>query len=138
MNQNLRKWLVYGHKVQAWNALKYLILMMGPISYIIYNETGITVFKYGYFTFKTIGTTYKFVWDLYFDWGLFRGTRKDNWMLRDNMKFTPTFYYVCMFVDFIGLYFWIVIILLYDLTESGDSSIGSLEFYSNIMWITWV
>jgi hypothetical protein len=113
-NQNMRKWLVYGHKIQGWNALKYVTMMAGPISYIIYNETGIKPFKYGYFIFKSIGQTYKLVWDFYFDWGLFRGTRRDNWMLRDNMKFTPTFYYCCMVVDVIGLYFWIIIIVIYD------------------------
>lgn len=101
-NQNLKKWLYYGHTIQGWNALKYLFLMLGPISYIIYNETGITPFKYGYFTFKSIGMTYKLFWDLYIDWGLFRGTRRDNWMLRDNIKFSPIFYYICMIIDVIG------------------------------------
>lgn len=113
MNQNFKKWIVYGHKLQAWNALKYAILMMSPISYIIYNETGIKAFRYGYFIFKSIGYTYKLFWDLYFDWGLLRGTRKDNRLLRDNMKFSPQFYYICMLIDVIGLYFWVIVIYLY-------------------------
>lgn len=114
--------------------------MTGPICYIIYNEAPghPKFFKYMYYTFKSIGTTYKLFWDFYFDWGLFRGTRPDNRLLRDNMKFTPKFYYICMFVDVIGLYIWAFIILMYSVTESADKAIDSLEFYSNVMWITWL
>ena len=78
------------------------------------------------------------VWDFYFDWGLFRGTRKDNRFLRDNMKFSPMFYYVCMAIDIIGLYFWAFVILFYTITESQSEAIDSLEFFSNVIWITWV
>lgn len=108
------------------------------MSYIIYNETHIKPFKYFYYVFKSVGTTYKMVWDFYFDWGLFRGTRKDNRFLRDNMKFPPYMYYICMFINVIGLYFWAFVILLYSQTESTDEAISSLEFFNNVMWIVWV
>lgn len=134
----MRKWLVYGHKLQAWNALKYFLLILGPICYIIYNEAHIKEFRWCYFFFKTVGTTYKLFWDFYFDWGLFRGTRKDNRLLRDETKFQPIFYYICMILNVIGLYFWVIVILMYQSRESTSSAIDSLEFYSNVMWITWV
>lgn len=115
MNQNLRKWLVYGHKLQAWNVLKYFILMMGPIFYIMYNEipSKPKAFYYLYYICKATGMTYKLFWDIYIDWGLCRGTRPDNRLLRDNMKFSPGVYYFCMFFDVIGLYFWIAAIFFY-------------------------
>lgn len=138
MNQNMRKWLVYGHKLQAWNALKYLILILGPVSYIIYAETHIKPFKKFYYVFKSIGTTYKMFWDFYFDWGLFRGTRKDNRLLRDDMKFHKGIYYLCMVINVCGLFFWAVVKFLYSATESDDEAIGSLEFYNNVAWITWL
>lgn len=140
MNQNLHKWLVYGQTLQRWNALKYLTLIIGPVSYIIYNEAPSHPygFKTNYYVWKSISTTFKLYWDFYWDWGLFRGTRKDNWMLRDNMKFPAKFYYICMILDIIGLYFWAVIIGIYSFTESSSEAISSLEFYNNVMWITWV
>ena len=42
-----------------------------------------------------------------------------------------------MILDVIGLYFWAIVILLYKMTETTNSAIESLEFYNNIMWITW-
>lgn len=140
MNQNMRKWLYHKHGLQAFNALKYLLLALGPICYIFYNELPghPKGFKYAYYTFKSIGTTYKLFWDFYFDWGLFRGTKPHNRFLRDEIKFSPTFYYVCMFIDVIGLYGWAFVIMFYSITESSDEAIDSLEFYSNVMWITWV
>ena len=72
--QNLRKWLVYGHKLQAWNALKYVTLMLGPICLIIYLEFGTKGFFYGYIFWKIVSSTFKTFWDFYYDWGLLRGT----------------------------------------------------------------
>ena len=74
MNQNLKKWLVYNHREQAFNALKYFFLVLGPVCAIIYYESHIKAFKYLYWTFKGIGSGFKVFWDFYFDWGLFRGT----------------------------------------------------------------
>lgn len=47
-------------------------------------------------------------------------------------------YYICMFINVIGLYFWAFVILLYSQTESTDEAISSLEFFNNVMWIVWV
>ena len=83
MNQNLKKWLVYNHRLQAYNALKYFILMLGPIASIIYYEANIKAFKYIYYILKVIGYAYKYFWDLYYDWGLFHRTKPGYRFLRD-------------------------------------------------------
>ena len=139
MQQNLKKWLVYDHGEQAFNALKYFFLVIGPVCAIVYYETHIKPFKYMYYTFKAIGSAFKVFWDFYFDWGLFRGTEEHNRFLRDEMKFAPAFYYTCMVFDVIGLFFWAIVIGLYEWTtpENTNEAIGSLEFFNNVMWITW-
>jgi len=140
MNQNLKKWLVYNHREQAFNALKYFFLVLGPVCAIIYYESHIKAFKYLYWTFKGIGSGFKVFWDFYFDWGLFRGTKEHNRFLRDEMKFSPVFYYVCMVFDVFALFFWFLIIGLYSWTtpENITEDIGSLEFFNNVLWFTWV
>ena len=137
----MKKWLVYDHNEQAFNALKFFFLMMAQIFAIIYYETHNKKFKYCYYSFKFIGCAYKVFWDWHFDWGLFRGTKKSTpRYLRDKMKFPPTFYYCMMIFDVIALYFWIVIIFLYKYLEnaSSDEAIQNVEFFNKVAWLTWL
>ena len=117
MNQNLRKWLVYDHRLQAFNALKYLILFLSMICSIIYYEAHIEAFKYLYYSLKAIGCAYKYCWDLYFDWGLFHGTTPKTRLLRDQIKYAPCFYYFAMVYNLIGLYSWAIAILIVSLVQ---------------------
>ena len=137
----MRKWLVYGHKLQAWNALKYVTLMLGPISLIIYLETGIggKLFFILYLFWKTVSSFYKLFWDFYYDWGLLRGTLGYNRLLRDKIKYHPAVYYICMVFDFFGLFFWAFVILLYNYgaSENPQGAAQSLEFYNNVAYILW-
>ena len=112
MNQNLRKWIVYNHRLQAFNALKYLILFVAQICGIIYYEGHIKVFKYLYYGLKVIGYGYKYFWDIYYDWGLFRGSTRKTRFLRDQTKYAPCFYYFSMVYNLFGLYSWAIVILL--------------------------
>lgn len=133
MNQNLKKWLVYDHGEQAFNALKFFILMMAQIFAICYYETHIKNFKYMYYGFKFVGCTYKVFWDWHFDWGLFRGTKKSTpRFLRDKMKFQPWFYYCMMVFDVFALFFWVVIIFLYKYLKNAntDEAIQNVEFFN--------
>lgn len=121
MNQNLRKWLVYNHGLQAFNALKYFILMLSSIFAIIYYEAQISELKYLYYTFKVIGCVYKYCWDCYYDWGLFHGTKRENRFLRDQTKFPGWFYYFSIVYNLIGLFSWTLSILLMSaLTKRSD------------------
>lgn len=92
--------------------------------------------------FKTIGTLHKIYWDFVVDWGLFAETESEKTplFLRDKRKYSPSTYYLCMIYDIFGLFFWAIVLKLYSLssTEMEDDSLASLEFYSNIMWITWL
>lgn len=100
--QNMKKWLVYGHKLQAWNSLKFVLAISGPITLIIFITTHDHNVLWVYYGLKTVSTAMKIFWDIYIDWGLFRGTKPHNRFLRDNMKFSPAFYYCAMVFDFIG------------------------------------
>ena len=121
---------------------------MAPICLIIYlegkfeNKNFKNCFKYAYFVFKTIGTLHKIYWDFFIDWDLFQ-KRKDPQtpkFLRDKRKFPTPVYYLCMLFDIFGLCFWVIVLILYRVyaTEKPDTSLASLEFYSNVMWITWL
>lgn len=142
MAQNLKKWLVKGHVLQKWNVLKYTWLTLAPICLVIYLETHVKGFKYAYYSLKTIGTCHKIYWDFFIDWGLFEARPKHSktpWGLREKRKFPNWVYYSCMVYDVIGLFSWVIVIVLYVKFNHAyeDDSLASLEFYSNIMWITW-
>ena len=147
MNQNLKKWLVYNHKLQAFNALKYLILLLAQVCSIIYYEAHIKSFKYLYYSLKSFGCLYKYFWDIYYDWGLFHGTNSKNRMLRSQTKYAPWFYYFSMFYDLVGLFSWALVILLMYLVQPGplpaDQAANAMteypiEYYNNLVWITWL
>lgn len=82
----MKKWLVKGHGLQKWNALKYFWLTLAPICLILYLEYHIKSFKKAYYVFKTIGTVHKIYWDLKVDWGMFEQREEDDnetpWGLR--------------------------------------------------------
>ena len=152
MNQNLRKWLVYNHGLQAFNALKYCILMLSSVFAIIYYEAHIYEFKYLYYSFKVIGCLYKYCWDCYYDWGLFHGTMRQNRFLRDQTKLPSWFYYFSIVYNLIGLFSWALsILLLSALTKpinQSDREMGNLSdaqiqynqlsYYNKVMGIMWL
>lgn len=139
MNQNLRKWLVYDHKLQAFNALKYFILMIASICAIIYYETDIKALKYLYYSLKTLGCAYKYFWDVYYDWGLFHGSRKDNKFLRNQMKYPPWFYYISIVYNLFGLYSWAICIGITSLiTPVETTTANTQKYHNNVMWIIWL
>ena len=47
-------------------------------------------------------------WDLRWDWGLFIGELPDRKFLRDEIKFTPTFYYCCIFFNTLFRFWWVL------------------------------
>jgi len=53
-------------------------------------------------------TLFCLYWDFKWDWGLFRGTTRETWLLRDQTKFSPLFYY-CLMITNTALRFWWVI-----------------------------
>lgn len=60
---------------------------------------------------NTVSTLYNLMWDYYFDWGLFRGSKRSNWMLRDKLKFPTYYYYVAVISNFLLRFTWILPLL---------------------------
>ena len=142
MNQNLRKWLVYNHRLQAFNALKYFVLASSQVCAIIYYEGKIGSCKYLYYGLKAVGCAYKYFWDLYYDWGLLRGSRRQkdgqggHRLLRNELKYPPWFYYISMVYNLFGLYSWAIAIMIAALIQPQKQD-DVLQYYNNIIWITW-
>ena len=160
MNQNLKKWLVYNHRLQAFNALKYFMFIVPQICAIIYYEAHISAFKYLYYSLKIIACAYKYFWDVYYDWGLFHskapksvagyssemGTSSggagngysDGWpFLRSQIKYSPWFYYISMVYDLVGLYSWAISLLISSLIQP-DPAQDHARYHRNLIWITWL
>ena len=84
---------------------------------------------------------YKYFWDLYYDWGLFHGSTPKTRLLRDQIKYSPFFYYFSMVYNLIGLYSWAIVILIGSFVQPKieDPSKGyPVEYYNNLMWLTWL
>lgn len=120
---------------------------MAQISAILYYEGEIGGFKYMYYGLKVLGCSYKYFWDLYYDWGLFHGTKPETRFLRDQMKYSKVFYYFSMVYNLFGLFSWAIIKLIISSVQpaQGDASqqnaAGSpnpIIYYNNLMWITWL
>lgn len=137
--QNMKKWLVYGHRLQMYNSIKYFTAILGPVSLIIYLETHKKGFLINYYVWKSISTIWKIFWDLYYDWGLFRGTKPNNRLLRDEMKFHPVFYYFAMVLDVVGQFSWVFVVFAYEILaeETVEMPIDSLAFFNRVSWILW-
>ena len=55
------------------------------------------------------------------------------------MKFSPKFYYIAMVLDVIGLSWWAVTLFFYaKFTDLGDQGVDQLEFFNNVIWVTWI
>ena len=87
------------------------------------------------------GYAYKFVWDIYYDWGLFHGKTKKTRYLRDQTKYKPCFYYFSMVFNLIGLYSWAIVMLIASLIQpkiDEKTNDYPIEYYNNLIWLTWL
>ena len=55
-----------------------------------------------------ITTVYSLFWDIYVDWGLFRGTKGSNRILRNDIMFKPVIYYLAIFMDTALRFWWLL------------------------------
>ena len=58
--------------------------------------------------FQMITTIFCMYWDFRWDWGMFIGTEPGKRFLRNEIKFTPTFYYTCMVLNTIFRFWWLL------------------------------
>lgn len=52
-------------------------------------------------------TLFCLYWDFHWDWGLFRGTEQSNRILRDEITYSPGFYYFAMILNTILRFWWL-------------------------------
>lgn len=64
-------------------------------------------------------TTFCIYWDFYWDWGLFRGTQKGNRILRDEIKYSPKFYYFAMVTNVILRFWWVLNMAVFKFSGSA-------------------
>ena len=118
--QCIHKTIKSGNKWQLVNAAKYMSKIVPTVTLILGSSKTMdfsTTYKF-YFGSQVFTTLFCLYWDYKWDWGLFRGTRKDNWYLRDRMKFQPSFYITLMILNFLFRLWWIVPTLSLDITNT--------------------
>ena len=80
-----------------------------------------------YFIFNLIATLYCMVWDFYMDWGLFRSSESGKYCLRDQILFSPSFYYFAMILNIFLRFFWLLGIFKYSYESDPDNFWYDLE-----------
>lgn len=73
-----------------------------------------------YLSSLLISTLYVMVWDFYLDWGLFRGTKPGKKLLRDQLVFSDSFYYLCMIQNVLIRFFWVVPLISYKTLKGAE------------------
>ena len=113
---------------------------MAQTAVILYIETHEKKFLKLYLALKTIGTIFKIYWDFVVDWGLFSGTRPDNKWLRDETKFSPSFYYTCMVFNVFGLFIWLVSYLVMDAMHPHETpdALFVMIYFNLVNRVAWM
>ncbi|CAH2985020.1 unnamed protein product [Chilo suppressalis] len=96
-------------------------------------------FLYAWFGCQLISSLYTYTWDVKMDWGLFScGPNAENKFLREEIVYSPGFYYFAIVEDFVLRFIWIVSFLL---TENGligvetmVSILSPLEVFRRFIW----
>jgi hypothetical protein len=112
---------VKGNKPQLINAMKYFskfgpatAVALGATKKISENNT-----YWWYFTFQMISTVYSAFWDFKWDWGLFRGTKPGRKFLRDDITYSPLFYYFAITMNIVFRLWWLIGMLIKMGVESS-------------------
>lgn len=86
------------------NAGKYLATIIQII--MQYYKNSYQAYHTEFVLIATFATLYSYAWDITMDWGLIRGTKNDNKLLRDKIKFPKSFYYFSMVSNLILRFSW--------------------------------
>jgi xenotropic and polytropic retrovirus receptor 1 len=86
------------------NAGKYLATIIQII--MQYYKNTYQAYQMHFVLVATFATLYSYVWDITMDWGLIRGTKSDNKLLRDKLKFPKSFYYFSMVSNLLLRFSW--------------------------------
>jgi hypothetical protein len=98
-------------------------------------------FIYTWITAAFISSTYKLIWDLKMDWGLFDKNAGKNKFLRDHLAYSSKYYYYYAIVqDIILRYLWTINIFLQFTNGSAEYSdvsglaFGLVEIARRFLW----
>lgn len=86
------------------NAGKYLATIIQII--MQYYKNTYQAYHTEFVLIATFATLYSYAWDITMDWGLIRGTKSDNKLLRDKLKFPTSFYYFSIMSNLILRFSW--------------------------------
>ena len=131
--QCINKYYNTGYKAHLVNAGKYSSKLFPPLVVAIdanSSQAGGQYFEY-FIIFYTIATLYCLVWDYYMDWGLFRSSEKNTYMLRPQIKYDRSFYYISMCTNCVLRFFWVIMVATSEWRDTTDYF--GLLFFASIM-----
>lgn len=95
-------------------------------------------FLYAWFTCQLVSSIYTYTWDVRMDWGLFCFGQAENKFLREEIVYSPGFYYFAIVEDFVLRFVWTVSFVV---TENGlvgaetmTSILAPLEVFRRFIW----
>lgn len=98
-------------------------------------------FLYLWIGASLFGSTYKLLWDLKMDWGLFEKNHGRNKHLREQLVYSSKiYYYVAIFVNCLFRYLWVIHIFLSFRTSTAEYSdiigfvFGIVELVRRFIW----
>ena len=131
------------------NAGKYLTGFLVIITNAVRRATAIhywtnpksNPFLYLWILTTLIGSTYKCIWDLKMDWGLFAKKPGENKYLRDQLIYSSrSYYYAAILFNVILRYIWIVNVFLQFRSYSAEYTdligfiFGLIEIFRRFIW----
>ncbi|XP_068625485.1 solute carrier family 53 member 1-like [Battus philenor] len=96
-------------------------------------------FLYAWFGCQLVSSLYTYTWDVKMDWGLFScGPSAENKFLREEIVYSPGFYYFAIVEDFVLRFIWTVsFVLTENQIVSGEtmvSILSPLEVVRRFIW----
>ncbi|CAG5014084.1 unnamed protein product [Parnassius apollo] len=96
-------------------------------------------FLYAWFACQVISSLYTYTWDVKMDWGLFScGPSAENKFLREEIVYSPGFYYFAILEDFVLRFIWMVSFVLTENklvgSETMVSILSPLEVFRRFIW----
>ena len=88
------------------NAGKYMATII--VLFIAYFKNTYHKYEAFYFYFYIFATLYSYAWDICMDWGLIRGRLPGRRLLRDKLKYPPSFYYLSALSNLLLRFAWLL------------------------------
>ncbi|XP_045540041.1 xenotropic and polytropic retrovirus receptor 1 [Papilio machaon] len=104
-----------------------------------YTDSYDNPFLYAWFVCQLVSSLYTYTWDVKMDWGLFScGPSAENKFLREEIVYSPGFYYFAIVEDFVLRFIWTVsFVLTENKLVSGEtmvSILSPLEVIRRFIW----